>query len=112
MVWEDTHEGDRVYHEDGHELVNRPFVGKVRKGGRSRKSRRRSHSGGSRSRRRSLSRGGHSRRRSTSRKKRKINDYIKATMKARRENADCFTYKGKKYKAKKLPTGMVVFRRA
>ena len=43
-------------------------------------------------------------------KKRPLNAYMKAVSKARKSGASSFTYNGKTYKAKKMKTGMVVYK--
>jgi len=43
------------------------------------------------------------------RKKRPMNDYMKAVNKARKSGASSFKYNGKTYKAKKMKTGMIVY---
>jgi|TARA_R110000824_G_scaffold144586_1_gene312558 hypothetical protein len=43
--------------------------------------------------------------------KRKMNDYFKAMLKAKRSNAKSFTYKGSTYVSKKTKTGMLIYKK-
>jgi hypothetical protein len=52
------------------------------------------------------------RRRKSRKGKRKMNGYFKLMLAAKRSGKKEFRYKGKRYVAKKLKTGMVVFKKA
>ena len=44
-------------------------------------------------------------------KKRKMNDYFKAMLKAKRSKAKSFTYKGSTYVGKTTKTGMLIYKK-
>ena len=43
--------------------------------------------------------------------KKKMNDFFKAMLKAKRSKAKSFTYKGKTYVGKKTKTGMMIYKK-